>query len=424
MEKIKIFFKYSGIHIFILSCIIYSQINWAIKSQIFNDLWLRIVIGLVFAVLLSFGLIYLISWIGKKRGFDVSRLLIKLSLILFPGILLVLAPLNSSFYLITLSLCLSIYMILWLHSKFRYLWLFPVSMALLLGVTFFLRTWGIDYNADHPDGGKQISAAAIFIQGDYSHGLDDGNRFIRGYPFFTMHILEWVYFGYEAAYRHFAPITTSPGDRPLALLKAFLTILQRWLNTIYQLISVLLLYFIGRKLFDKWIGIVSGAALAISSVNIQMSHVVNADISSLLFVLASMAVAVTLLEKETLLRYFCSGVFAGLAAASKYHGLFSLLFVFLVFFDIRFRKRDFLKAPFQKLFIASCVAGGTLIAFSLATPTLFINAEKAVDSMLSAGNLSHNARIPEEYISRHLAYYFYLLPVHINSFLRYFEPIP
>ena len=415
---------YPGIFIFILSCCIYSQVNWAVNSQIFGDLWLRIAAALLLGSFVFAGLMHAIVKIGQKRQLEISGLLKRLSLVLLPGVLLIPAPLNHSFYFLAAACCAGIFLVTVLCSKYGNTWLFPAAVGLVIGLTLFLRTWGIDYTADHPDGGKQISAAEIFIHGDYSHGLNDGNRFIRGYPFFSMHMLEWAYFAYEALYRHFAPLTSAPRDRSLPAFKAFLTIMQRWLNIFYQLLSVFFIYFIARKLFDKWVGVVSAGILAVSCVNIQMSHVVNADIPSFMFVLASMAAAVTLVDKETYWRYFLSGVFAGLAAAAKYHGLFSLLFVFLVFLDIRFKKRDFFAVPLQKIIIFLCVVSGTLVAFSAATPILFIDFEQAVDAMRSAGNLSHNARIPQQYVTRHLAYYFYLLPVHLNSFLRYFEPVP
>lgn len=303
--------------------------------------------------------------------------------------------------------------------------LFLSAAALILATAVFLRTWGMDYDTIHPDDPKQVIAARKFLEGNYTYALDNENRHIRGYPFFAMHMVEWTYRGYERILRHLTPTVAPPRTAlPVKKFEIFLRRTGLALNILYELAALGLVFVIGRRLFDPWVGLAAAGIFAVSSLRIQVAHVVGADLPESLATIGVFFFSVRLRGRERLLDYLGVGICAGLAAAAKYHGFLSLLAPALVFLELRRREGWRSLAILWRWVGPLVVLAGFAAAFVLATPSLILAPGAAFAAIVAAIQATVDYWIPPQYAGRRFAYAASIWYHHINNFLRFFEPLP
>jgi hypothetical protein len=425
------FFEQKGLYLFLISFFFFTQLSWARTHGHFADLEIRLFSAFLAGTLLARGLQTLLraTSSGPSSFAAASR---KLSLSLSPGILFLFASVDISFLVLTPLLCMAAAAAVDIRARRGQRTgtagsLFPLLLATLLALGLFLRVWGIDYPRDHPDGGKQVTAAMRFVYGDYTFALGHPSDDVSGYPYYAMHIVELSYRACDAALRHLYPHHDPPRaakSKGAVIFKTFLRSLARWLNVLYQLLSIVLLYLVGRRLFGGLAGIFAAGLMTFSTLQIQMTHVVNADIPSAFFVLASMYLAIRVRDEETPLGYLAAGVTAGAAAAAKYHGIFALFFLFLVFLEWRWRKGDWREFPWRSALTALWAPLGFALAFLLSTPSLLLNAGGTLTAIADYRGDMSGYNVPAEYVHRRAALFFHQLPNHANSFLRFFEPLP
>lgn len=82
--------------------------------------------------------------------------------------------------------------------------------------------------------------------------------------------------------------------------------------------TIALVYLIGSRLFDRSIGAMAGLLLALNALHISWSQVIRTDIHSSLFMLASLLFAIKVAEGGRSRDVLLSGLFAGLAMATKW----------------------------------------------------------------------------------------------------------
>lgn len=298
-------------------------------------------------------------------------------------------------------------------------------LALLAAATLLLRTWGLEYDTVHPDDPKQIFAARKFVEGDYLYGLDSRDLYVRGYPFFAMHLVEWSYRGCEQVLRHVAPGVSPPREAlPAEEFKGVLRRIGLALNCLYELAALGLVFVVGRRLFDPWAGLAAAAIFTVSSLHIQTAHIIGADLPGGLFVLGVFFFAVRLRERERLRDWLGAGVCAGLAAAAKYSGLLSLLAPALVFLELRLREGWRSPLSLRRCAGPLVVFAGFVATFLLATPSLLLAPKDGVAAIQSVLQAAKDFHVSEEYEGRRLAFVASIWYHHVNGFNRFFEPLP
>jgi hypothetical protein len=135
-------------------------------------------------------------------------------------------------------------------------------------------------------------------------------------------------------------------------------LIARMAVVLFGVASVYILYLLGKKIYGFKAGIISAFFLATCGMHITYSRYAQADIPQVFFVLLCIYFAVKINREEKILNYIYAGLFAGMAASTKYYGGFVLLAPFTIhFLNKRFIDRRFL------LLIISCIAG-----FILFTP--------------------------------------------------------
>lgn len=298
-------------------------------------------------------------------------------------------------------------------------------LALLAGTALYLRSWRLDYDRIHPDDPKQILAAREFIRGDYLFGIYSRNSDIRGYPYFAMHLVEWTYRGYVGVLSHVSPGIPTPrealDDRQFDV---FLRRIGLLLNCLYEFVALGLVFLVGRRLFDPWVGLAAAGVFAVSSLHIQATHMIGADLPGSLFVFGVFFFCARLRDRERLGDWFGAGVCAGLAAAAKYNGLLSLLAPALVFLELRLREGWRTTLSPRRIRGPLVVFAAFAAAFALATPSLLLAPKSTIDAIQSVLLVVKEFRIPEEYVGRRIAWVASLWYSHLNNFLRFFEPLP
>lgn len=91
-------------------------------------------------------------------------------------------------------------------------------------------------------------------------------------------------------------------------------------------LTVYIVYLIGKKIFNKWVGILSSFLLAISPLHIQHSRYVRTDVMATLFILLSLYFLLRYYEKNTDRKLLIlSSIFAGVSISAKYPSAIMIL---------------------------------------------------------------------------------------------------
>ncbi len=135
------------------------------------------------------------------------------------------------------------------------------------------------------------------------------------------------------------------GDWPVILLKYIslevnrpsmyeLNVVGRSLSTIADLLTIVVLFFVGKRLFDRRVGLVASAMYAGAAFPIQQSHFFTVDTFTNLFVVASMYFAARVLTGHRWVDYLLFGIMLGLAMSSKI-SVFPLAMILIVALTLR-----------------------------------------------------------------------------------------
>ncbi len=96
-----------------------------------------------------------------------------------------------------------------------------------------------------------------------------------------------------------------------------------------NLATVLLLYRLGKRLFNNWVGVISASAYALMLLGVGIQGFwANAEHFVVFLALTGVLLMVKALDSSQLKHFFWSGVFFGLALITKQPGLFFLIFAF------------------------------------------------------------------------------------------------
>lgn len=106
------FIEQTGIYIFFVSLMLYTQISWVKRYNKYDQLEARLLAVFILGILISFGIIELIKKMAVKADKEHEAFLRNISVALSPGILFIFASKNRSFIIIGIALCalMSLYM--------------------------------------------------------------------------------------------------------------------------------------------------------------------------------------------------------------------------------------------------------------------------------------------------------------------------
>ena len=107
------FIEQTGIYIFFVSLMLYTQISWVKRHNKYDQLEARLLAVFILGILISFGIIELIKKMAVKADKEHEAFLRNISIALSPGILFIFASKNKSFLIIGIALCALMSLYLW-----------------------------------------------------------------------------------------------------------------------------------------------------------------------------------------------------------------------------------------------------------------------------------------------------------------------
>lgn len=229
-----------------------------------------------------------------------------------------------------------------------------------------LRLWGLDFGLPflyHPDEPNVAGIALNMFQ------TGDLNPHFFHYPSLAYYLNALAYVPYFLAGRLLGVLGSLSDIPPLEVvglgvgrsLMPTQLVLGRGLTTAVGVFTVLLVYFVGARVGNRRVGLLSATLLAISPTHVSNSHFITTDAFVTFFVLLSFLFSCQILLKGNFRFYVLAGVAAGLAMSCKYNGGLVLLPLFVAHF-----LRSGLRGVGRKEFyIAVCLSG---LAFVLTTP--------------------------------------------------------
>ncbi len=245
-------------------------------------------------------------------------------------------------------------------------------LLLILVVGLALRLYGINhgfpfiYNVDEP--ALVRSATQIRFDSNPAHFDWPHLHFYLNFLLFTgfsafRSVLQVL--GISEALKAFAPILWRD---PLIFY-----LLARIFNALIGTSTVLVIYFIGKSLFEKKYGLFAALALAVFPYHVWASHFALIDVPMTFWFSLSLLFSTYIFQKGDLRYYLLAGLFAGFSASTKYNGGFAVLVIFLSHV-LLLRKRGLLTVDWTKLVVNKysrnllAAAAVSVAGFFLGTP--------------------------------------------------------
>lgn len=172
---------------------------------------------------------------------------------------------------------------------------------------------------------------------------------------------------------------------PLYSEYALINIVGRFLSALFDMGTILVLYFLGRKLFRERVGLAAAFFYALGVLPIQLSHFYAVDTILTFFVTLSLYVLLHLYEKPTVLKSLLVGITFGFALGTKVSAIvlcFSIFAAFFIDFILRFLNspkkitlyRNPLKISIKNLVSYGLIVGlATLASFAIVEPYALID---------------------------------------------------
>ena len=190
------------------------------------------------------------------------------------------------------------------------------ALAAVLGLAFLLRVWGIGFGIPHvdarPDEIEVVGRAIRLLSGDL-------NPHFFHYPSFFFYLVGAV----VAAWTGIVVLTGGTVEEVLTEAAADpsqFILMARWLSALAGVATVAVVYRIGRRFSGTGVGLLGALFLAVSPLHIRDSHFATTDVTLALFLSLAVWALLGAYEEGRIRDYAFAGLFAGLAASTKYVG--------------------------------------------------------------------------------------------------------
>ena len=158
----------------------------------------------------------------------------------------------------------------------------------------------------------------------------------------------------------------------------------RFLTVCFALLTIYLIYLIGRKLFNKRVGIVASFCLAISPLHISYSRLIRSDMIGILAVLLSQYFLFRCIELEGKKKWLIAvALFSGFSIASKYTYGVSVIPIIIYSLVADWRGKEGRQSR------AVMAAGVTALGFFIFAPFVILDFKHAIVDILAETETSH-----------------------------------
>lgn len=263
------------------------------------------------------------------------------------------------------------------------------ALSSLLVFAFLLRVWGLTYGLPFVE--EFTSDAEMFVPLAVHVTLRDPSPHWFGLPGSTIiHPLAFVFhFGNWAA--RCLGATDLYVEQSFAQNPALFYAAGRLLAASAGTLAVLVVYLIGREISCSRMGLVAAGLLALSPLDVYISHLARPDTLVVLFTSLSLLFCVKILKQPRWEYYAAAGASAGLAMSSKYYGVLVIACLPLAHVlgsMVQGRESRWLlgKEAISKLVVGLACAP---LAFAVTSPFFVLEFEKAWADLLAQGKATH-----------------------------------
>jgi len=250
---------------------------------------------------------------------------------------------------------------------------------LVVALAFLVRLWGITHGLPfiyHPDEPALVRSAYGLRFGNLNPGHFD-------WPHFHYYLCFFVFESFIKVRALLQVLNLRPLLEPLIPLfwkdPAIFYLLGRLVSALMGVGTVGLIYLVGKRLFNRRVGLLAALFLALSPLHVEEAHYALLDVPLTFWVTLSFYFSALILEKGRLRDYLLAGLFAGLAASTKYNGAFVAVAVAAAYLlrgwgageTVR-QKGSSLLRELWKVFLAGVVAIG---GFLIGTPYALLDHE-------------------------------------------------
>ena len=207
-----------------------------------------------------------------------------------------------------------------LLKKLEKAWL----LILILEFALFLRAYGMSFSYIYEaDAHVYVDRAVRFLQ------TGDWNPHWFGNPAsILMYLLAALYALYFMIGKSFGFFNDMEGFTHYLMVNPTYSYLTgRALIVFFGTLSTLVTYKIGKKIFDKKVGLIAAFLFAVIPIHVASSKVIRTDVMATFFILLSFLYCIHILEEDNFRGYIMAGVFAGLAAATRYPAVLVILMI-------------------------------------------------------------------------------------------------
>jgi 4-amino-4-deoxy-L-arabinose transferase-like glycosyltransferase len=196
-------------------------------------------------------------------------------------------------------------------------WRYWGPLGVVLALAFALRLWGIKqglpYVYDVDEYGHFVPEAVRM----FGHGLNP--RYFINPPALTylLHAVFGVWFGVLGLSSH-PPGSHASISHEFALHPDQFFLVARVTVALIGTASAWLLYLVGARLFDRAVGLLASAVMAVAFLPVFYGHLALNDVPTLAPLTLSLLGTAGVLRRGRMLDYLLAGVGLGLAAATKY----------------------------------------------------------------------------------------------------------
>ena len=185
-------------------------------------------------------------------------------------------------------------------------------LTILCIVGAILRLAGTDYGLPqilHPDEPHIVDPTLHFYEGD----LNPHTFVYTSFLMYVQYAAQRLYLLIAGIFVHIEP------SRTMAYF------IGRIVTALFGTATIVVVYKLGKKLFDKNIGLLAALLITIVNSHVNHSHYATTDVPLTFFILLGVYIGWLLLETGKLKYYIWSGVITGLAISTKIPGVFLLL---------------------------------------------------------------------------------------------------
>jgi len=241
----------------------------------------------------------------------------------------------------------------------KHLWLLLV-IALAAAVRLWGLGWGLPHSY-HPDEGSIIFRAMIF-------GTGDLNPHWFRWPTLPMYLMFGIYGALYVAGRLLGQFGSTQDFLRLYISDpTVFWYLGRLVSAAAGVLTVLMCYLIGKKLFSRAVGLLAALFLGLCYLHVRDSHYATPDVLLALFMVLSFWFCIRIVEDGTWKSYVLAAAFAGVAVSTKYVGGFMMcVTIFLVHMKRGATDKKLLDWKFHRFLVLAGIVA--FAAFVVGTP--------------------------------------------------------